>query len=66
MHLNCLLIQVFILLAAHQQDARVSKDAALERGDKNAAKAEMLSMDKEDRNLQGPYQIINNTDKDRS
>ena len=40
--------------------------SALERGDKNAAKAEMLNMDKEDRNLQGPYRIINNTDKDRS
>ena len=39
---------------------------ALEHGDKNAAKAEMLNMDKEDRNLQGPYQIINNTDKDRT
>ena len=40
--------------------------SALERGDTNAAKAEMLNMDKEDRNLQGPYQIINNVDKDRS
>ena len=40
--------------------------SALERGDKNAAKAEMLNMDREDRNLQGPYQIINNTDKDRT
>mgnify|MGYP000291617118 CR=1 FL=1 len=40
--------------------------SALERGDKNAAKAEILNMDKEDRNLQGPYRIINNTDKDRS
>jgi len=40
--------------------------SAIERGDKNAAKAEMLNMDKEDRNLQGPFQIINNTDKDRS
>jgi hypothetical protein len=40
--------------------------SALERGDKNAAKAEMLNMDKEDRNLQGPFQIINNTDKDRT
>ena len=39
--------------------------SALERGDKNTAKAEMLNMDKEDRNLQGPFQIINNTDKDR-
>ena len=39
---------------------------AIERGDKSAAKAEMLNMDKEERNLQGPYQIINNTDKDRS
>ena len=39
---------------------------ALERGDKNAVKAEMLNMDKEDRNLQGPFQIINNTDKDRT
>ena len=40
--------------------------SALERGDKKTAKAEMLNMDKEDRNLQGPYKIINNTDKDRS
>ena len=39
--------------------------SALERGDKNAAKAEMLNMDKEDRNLQGPFKIINNIDKDR-
>jgi hypothetical protein len=40
--------------------------AAIERGDKNTAKAEMLNMDKEDRNLQGPFQIINSIDKDRS
>ena len=40
--------------------------SALERGDTKAAKAEMLNMDKEERNLQGPFQIINNTDKDRS
>ena len=39
---------------------------AIEKGDKNAAKAEMLDMDKEDRNLQGPFRIINNTDKDRT
>ena len=39
---------------------------AIERGDAKTAKAEMLNMDKEDRNLQGPYQIINNTDKDRT
>jgi len=39
---------------------------AIERGDTQTAKAEMLNMDKEERNLQGPYQIINNTDKDRS
>jgi hypothetical protein len=39
---------------------------AIERGDTKTAKAEMLNMDKEDRNLQGPFQIINNTDKDRS
>lgn len=40
---------------------------ALERGEKNAAKAEMLNMDKDDdRNLQGPYQIINTLDKDRN
>lgn len=39
---------------------------ALERGDKNTAKAEMLNMDKEERNLQGPFQIINNIDKDRT
>ena len=40
--------------------------SAIERGDKNVAKAEMLNMDKEERNLQGPFQIINNTDKDRT
>ena len=40
--------------------------SAIEKGDKNAAKAEMLDMDKEDRNLQGPFRIINNTDKDRN
>ena len=40
--------------------------SALERGDTKTAKAEMLNMDKEERNLQGPFQIINNTDKDRS
>ena len=40
--------------------------SAIEKGDKNAAKAEMLDMDKEDRNLQGPFRIINNTDKDRT
>ena len=39
---------------------------AIERGDTKTAKAEMLNMDKEERNLQGPYKIINNTDKDRS
>ena len=39
---------------------------AIERGDTKTAKAEMLNMDKEERNLQGPFQIINNTDKDRS
>ncbi len=33
---------------------------AVENGDKNAAKAEMLNLDKEDKNLQGPYTIINN------
>ena len=32
---------------------------ALENGDKNAAKAEMLNMDKEEKNLQGPFKIIN-------
>lgn len=31
---------------------------ALEKGDKNAAKAEMLNMDKEERNLQGPFNIL--------
>ena len=39
---------------------------AIERGDAKTAKAEMLNMDKEERNLQGPFQIINSTDKDRS
>ena len=39
---------------------------AIERGDTKNAKAEMLNMDKEERNLQGPFQIINSTDKDRS
>tara|TARA_R110002020_G_scaffold399521_1_gene609398 strand:- start:194 stop:544 length:351 start_codon:yes stop_codon:yes gene_type:complete len=39
---------------------------AIERGDTKTAKAEMLNMDKEERNLQGPYKIINNTYKDRS
>ncbi len=39
---------------------------AIERGDKNAAKAEMVDFDKDERNLQGPFRIINNTDKDRS
>ena len=33
---------------------------AIERGDKNTAKAEILNLDKEDRNLQGPFRIINN------
>ena len=33
---------------------------AIERGDKNAAKSEILNLDKEDRNLQGPFRIINN------
>ena len=40
--------------------------SAIERGDKNAAKAELIDMDKEERNLQGPFTIINNTDKDRT
>ena len=35
--------------------------SAIERGDKNAAKAEILNLDKEDRNLQGPFRIINNS-----
>ena len=39
---------------------------AIERGDTKTAKAEMLNMDKEERNLQGPFTIINNTDKDRT
>ena len=38
---------------------------ALERGDIKTAKAEMLNMDVGDRNLQGPYRIINNKDKER-
>lgn len=29
-------------------------------------KAEKLDLDKDERNLQGPFQIINNTDKDRT
>ena len=40
--------------------------SAIERGDTKTAKAEMLNMDKSERNLQGPYQIINNVDKDRN
>ena len=40
--------------------------SAIERGDKNAAKAELIDMDKEERNLQGPFTIINNIDKDRT
>ena len=39
---------------------------AIEKGDKRAAKAEFLDFDKDERNLQGPFRIINNTDKDRS
>jgi hypothetical protein len=39
---------------------------AIERGDTKAAKAEMLNMETEDKNLQGPFKIINNMDKDRS
>jgi len=39
---------------------------AIERGDTKTAKAEMLNMDKEERNLQGPFQIINSTDKVRN
>ena len=38
---------------------------AIEQGDIKTAKAEMLNLDKDERNLQGPYQIINNIDKDR-
>ncbi len=30
----------------------------LKKENKNAAKAEMLNMDKEERNLQGPFNII--------
>ena len=40
--------------------------SAIEKGEKNATKAELLNLDKEERNLQGPFQIINNTDKDRT
>ena len=29
-------------------------------------KAEQLSLDKDEKNLQGPFQIINSTDKDRT
>jgi hypothetical protein len=39
---------------------------AIERGDTKTAKAEMLNIDKEERNLQGPFQIINSTDKVRN
>tara|TARA_R110000744_G_scaffold7375_1_gene25500 strand:- start:405 stop:755 length:351 start_codon:yes stop_codon:yes gene_type:complete len=39
---------------------------AIERGDVKSTKAEMLNMEAEDKNLQGPFQIINNIDKDRS
>ena len=39
---------------------------AIERGDTKTAKAEMLNMDSDERNLQGPFRIINNTDKDRT
>lgn len=39
--------------------------SAIERGDKKTAKAEMVNLDKDDKNLQGPFRIINNTDKDR-
>ena len=38
--------------------------SAIERGDKNAAKAEFLDYDKEDRNLQGPFRIINSSPKE--
>lgn len=40
--------------------------SAIERGDKNASKAELIDLEKEERNLQGPFTIINNTDKDRT
>ena len=33
---------------------------------KELDKAELIDMDKEERNLQGPFTIINNTDKDRT
>jgi len=32
---------------------------AIERGDKKTAKGELLDFEKEDRNLQGPFRIIN-------
>ena len=38
---------------------------AIERGDKNVAKAEILNLDKEDRNLQGPFRIINNATEEK-
>ena len=38
--------------------------SAIERGDKNAAKAEFLDYDKEDRNLKGPFRIINSSPKE--
>ena len=37
--------------------------SAIEKGDKNASKAEYLDFDKEDKNLQGPFNIINTTSK---
>ena len=36
---------------------------AIERGDKKSAKGEMLDFEKEDRNLQGPFRIINEEEK---
>ena len=39
--------------------------SALERGEKNVPRAEILNLDKEERNLQGPFKIINTTDKER-
>ena len=56
--------ETFIMEEDQYEEFVVAK--AIERGDTKTAKAEMLNMDKGERNLQGPYHIINNTDKDRS
>ena len=50
-------------LLTKEQEIALAK--RIEKGDKRAAKAEFLDFDKDERNLQGPFRIINNTDKDR-